>query len=281
MKKKKNASRTIISLILSFFLALLFTAILICVSFSAGLCNVEIFSHSVSDSDYYDTLYEKLNGNLEELLVQAKLPKSVGEGVLSRSQVYVDGKVYVNSVLEGKQPKIETSEIEEKLQLNIETYLEEKEISAKQVKQGVDEIIDTVIIDYKNSLEFKLVDYFKEYRNLYSTWVIRILIFSFILSAVDIFLLLCIHPRKHRAVRYVTYAALAATISNFIYTYYCVRSIQSWDVLKSGSDYSRMVEEYLRVGISQGYYISLIGAVLFLVLLTVTKLLKKQGHSRG
>ncbi|MFA9464594.1 MAG: hypothetical protein ACERKN_09930 [Velocimicrobium sp.] len=275
MKMSKYRLRNLISSLISFFLSLLLTILFLSISFRVGICSQEIFLHSVSNSDYYEVLYDKLSSHMYALLDRAKLPERVGEGVISESQVYIDGKVYINSVLKGKHPSIETTEIEDKLRSNIENYLTEQSIPLEPMKDGIDEIIDTVVIDYKNSLQFKLADYFYDYSASYATWENRILIFNLIVDPILILFLLFLHRKKHHALRYVSYAAISATIANTLFVMYRMRVVESHSILQGDTFYQQMVHSYIKDGIAQGYYISIAGGILFLISLSITQILKR------
>lgn len=274
-KANKYRLRSLIALFFSFLFALLLCLMLVAISIKGGLCSKQIFLRSVSNSDYYEVLYERLNQNMDTLLAKAKLPKKVGEGVLSESQVYIDGKVYITSVLEGKHPTIDTTEIESMLRANIEAYLTEQEISVEAMQSGITEIVDTVVIDYENSLQFKLADYFYDYTRIYHAWANKVLLVNAILDPILILLLLLMHRKKYHGMRYLIYATSSATASMLIYTSYRMHhlSIPGGDNLDGY--YQQMADAYLREAAMQGYYISLIGAILVVVCIAVTYLLKK------
>lgn len=274
MKKNQYRLRGLVCLLLSFLLTLLLGVLFLSISIQAGIGNPDIFSKSVSSSEYYEVLYEKLNTHMYSLLEKAKLPHSVGEGVISENQVYIDGKVYINSVLKGRHPVIETAEIEEKLQDNIVQYLQEQGIETEPMADGIREIVDTVVIDYNNSLQFKLADYFYEYSSLYHKWGTVVLLVNLILVPIIVFLLLFTHHRKYHGMPYISYAVLSATIINTIVTAYSQRSVKGWSILQGDEFYRQMAFNYLHEGIMQGYYISIAGGILLLVLLMVTVRMK-------
>ena len=126
MNGKRNA-RKIVSLTMSFLLTVLVTVMMIAVGFRLGICNKDIFVQNMIDNTYYETLYEDMNTNLKLLLWENSLPITLAEGVFQESQVYIDGKNYVNSALSGKETVIKTKKIEKQLRQNIETYVEENQ----------------------------------------------------------------------------------------------------------------------------------------------------------
>lgn len=274
--KSKSTSRKIVCLILSFLLSLLISAIFLCISAGIGICNVEIFTHNVADSTYYDTLYTRLNENLLTLLEQAEMPKSVGKDVLSQNQVYIDGRVYVNATLEGKHPEINTDDIEKKLLENINNYLDEKGIPKEKVEEGINEIVDTMVIDYRNSLSLKIVDYFYNYRQSFLSWIYKIVIGSLLGVILITVLLIGLYKRKHRSIRYISYAVLTASIVNLFYTVRAAGIVRQWEFAGNDSYYSKMVKEYLMEALNSGYYMTIAGIILFFVFLVLTKTLKKQ-----
>lgn len=273
--KTQHRIRFVINLILSFILTLLLTTILYSLSLRVGICNQDIFVRSVSDSTYYEELYENLTQHLNMMLEKAKLPSSVGEGVIDDSQVYIDGKVYITSVLQGKHPEIETEEIEEKLKTNIEEYLVSKDVPMDKMEAGIDEIVDSILIDYRNTLEFKMADYFYEYSQTYGHITQIVLLVSTILSLIIIVLLLMTHHRKYRGIRYISYAMISATLLNLILILQYSRQIANWNI-NTDSFYYQMIQNYLNEGTRQGYYICVGGMIVCIVLLATTRLLKKQ-----
>lgn len=279
-KRNRYKLKEWMSIFLSFLLSLLLSTLLLSISVQVGIGSQKIFVHSVSNGDYYKLLYDKLNSNMDALLEKANLPDYVGEGVISENQVYIDGKVYINSVLKGKHPTIDTTGIDKKLRKNVEAYLSEHSIPLESLKDGIDEVVDTVVIDYKNTLSFKFADYFYEYSKIYQKWGTIVLLTNVILCPIILGVLFSIHKRKHRVIRYISYATITATAINILYTILGLQYIQNLELLQGSSSYHQMAKAYLIEGISQGYYISMAGAMVFFILLAITKLLKNTKYKK-
>lgn len=275
MKEKRNA-RKITSLILSFLLAVLVSVVMITAGFRLGICNKDIFVQNMIDNTYYETLYEEMENNLKLLLWEASLPITLAEDVFQESQIYIDGKNYVNAALNGKEPKIKTAKIEKKIRQNIETYLEEKGQNTEERASEIEKIIEIVTSDYKQKAASPLADYFYQFRSRYIVVANVVLITGAILCLVIILLLLKMYHRKYRAFRYMVYAMTTAAIVNTVYTYHLTMALTIGNVVSHNSNYYQMAENYLKEAGSQGYYVSLAGGVATAAVMLLIQVMKKK-----
>lgn len=274
MSKQKRKLHFLINLILSFILTLFVTAFLIAAGVYTGICRHDNFVRQIGQSEYYESLYEKLTGQLQMMLKEAKLPEELGKDVIKESQVYIDGQVYITSVLEGKQPEIETDEIREKLTDNIHNYLAEKEIPVEYLKQGIEEIVDTILIDYRNTLEFKMADYFYEYSQRYRNTAALIMFGCGFGSLFLTIVFLLTNKKKYRGLRFVNYAVVSAAILNTVITFQAGKMLNDFSLEGEGY-YPGMMKGYLQNSYVQGYYMSVCAVLVFILLFALTLFLKK------
>ena len=274
--KNKRKARKITSLVLALFLAIIISVMMIAVSFRIGICNKDIFIQNMFDNTYYESLYEDMQNRLKLALWEASLPVSLADGVLQDSQVYIDGKNYINSVLNGKEPKSNTAKIEEKLTQNIESYLKENKSNADIAASKIEEIVNTVAADYKNSTAFLSADYFYQYQIHYVKVTNILLIAGTALCFIIIVMLLEMYHRKYRALRYVVYAVTTSTVVNTLYTAHLTKMLTVGNMISESGNYYQMVENYLIESSRQGYYVSLAGVVLTATLLLLIKVTKKK-----
>ncbi len=275
--KGKRQARKVTAFLLSLLLTIVITIVMIAGSFRLGICNSSIFVKNVFDNDFYEALYEQLDNELKYLLWEQELPIHLAEGVFVDSQIYIDGKTYINSVLNGKEPKINTTKIEETLTQNIKNYLEEKgqDIEKTSIKKKIETIVTKTTSNYKNNISFTLADYFYEFSTQYGKVTNFIFLCGGILVLGMITILLGIYHRKYRALRYVIYATVTATISNTLYTMYATKILTVANI--SGNDlYYKMVENYLKEASTQGYFISLVGVVFIITILLLIHMGKKK-----
>ncbi len=275
--KEKRQARKVTAFLLSLLLTIVITIMMLAGSFRLGICNSSIFVKNVFDNDFYEDLYEQLDNELKFLLWEQELPIHLAEGVFVDSQIYIDGKTYINSVLNGKEPKINTTKIEETLTQNIKNYLEEKgqDIEKTSVKKKIETIVTKTASNYKNNISFTLADYFYQFSIQYEKVTNLIFLCGGVIVLGIIAILLGIYRRKYRALRYVIYAIVTATISNTFYTMYTTKILTVANV--SGNVlYYKMVENYLKEASRQGYFISLVGIVFLITTFLLIHMGKKK-----
>lgn len=266
--KEKRQARKVTAFLLSLLLTIVITTMMIAGSFRLGICNPSIFVKNVFDNSFYESLYEELDNELKYLLWEQELPIHLADNVFVDSQIYIDGKTYINSVLNGKEPKINTTKIEETLTQNIKTYLEEKgqDIEKTSVKKKIETIVTKTASNYKNNISLTLADYFYQFSIQCEKVTNLIFLCGGILVLGIIAILLGIYHRKYRALRYVIYAIVTATISNTLYTMYATKRLTITNV-SGNALYYQMVENYLKEASRQGYFISLVGVVFIITIL--------------
>ena len=274
MNGKRNA-RKIVSLTMSFLLTVLVTVMMIAVGFRLGICNKDIFVQNMIDNTYYETLYEGMNTNLKLLLWENSLPITLEEGVFQKSQVYIDGKNYVNSALSGKETAIKTKKIEKQLRQNIETYLEENQ-AVSLTDSEIEKILERTSLEYQQKTAAPLADRFYQFESRYTMVTNVVLAVSAVLCLVILFFLLKMYHRKYRAIRYMVYAMTTATIVNTLYTWYLTQSLTISNIVLGNSEYIKMADKFLAEGMKQGYYVSLAGAVATVALLLMIQTMKKK-----
>ncbi len=275
--KQKRQVRKLAALLLSLLLTIITTVMMIAESFRLGICNQDIFVRNVFDNSFYEALYEQLDNDLKLLLWEQEFPIHLAEGVFQDSQIYIDGKTYINSVLNGKETKVNTTKIEETLAQNVETYLEERgeDIEKTSVKKKIEKIVNVTAENYKNNISLSLTDYFYEFCTKYEKLTNIIFLSGTIAGFITIVLLLGMYHRKYRAFRYIVYAITTAAICNTYYTMHLTRGLTVENV--SGNKlYYQMVENYLKEASRQGYFVSLAGVVLAITVLVIIHMSKKK-----
>ena len=276
----KRQARKLTAFSLSLLLTLVLTVMMLAGSFRLGVCNQTIFVRNVFDNDFYEDLYEQLDNDLKFLLWEEELPIELADNVFVDSQIYIDGKTYINSVLKGKEPKINTAKIEETLTKNGKAYLEKKaeqvgETKLKSIQKKIETIISETKQNYETNISLKLANYFYEFTTKYEKITTFILVGGLVLSAIFIVLLLAIYHRKYRALRYVLYATITATIANTLYVIY-MTTILTVSNVTGNQLYYEMVENYLKEAGKQGYFVSLVGVVLVITTFLFIHMNKKK-----
>lgn len=212
MKSKKNTIRNLTSMIFALVLTLLFFFLFLSVGLLFGVFNNRVILNKISESNYYNRVYQELEERSDEIFLSRELPVSLLDDVITLEKVYVSGRNYIENVLQNKEYKIPLTQIEEALEQSISEYMMEEGIEATpEITSGIKELVALISGEYRRSIEFQFINYISIYRK--SVYQIMKWIFplGIVCSGLFIFLLLRLHPYKHRGVRYLASSVLSSS----------------------------------------------------------------------
>lgn len=279
MKDSSKFLRKAVSVIFSFFLFLAMTTLFFIVGIYFGLFNDNNFLNKMNESNYYNEIYEKVIENVTEVLGKADIPKSVGKKVFTLKRVYIDEKNYVEQTLNGNKYTIDTEKLKSNLEKYVYQYLETENIMlTEEIATGVDNVIELSVREYERIITFTLADYYQQYKGEFSKYVPIVLGISCGLMVGLSILLLMIHKRKYRGIRYIAYSTLGAALMNLLPAVYLLLSKKYEGIQVQPKYYQNFLVSHIQSDLNMFIYVSIMGFVLFTILLLIIKFLKHNGQ---
>ena len=203
-KTKKQSSsnrkgRTIVSMILSFLIAVTLTMAALLGSLRLGFLNEKMIVRSLNVKDYYGVVCDDFYERVEDLSIPLGIPKSALEGIVDTNSMYNDIRASLEASLTGQTYQPDTGKLRTKLKENVENYAKSREIELGEAQQ-------TVLNTY---LE-QAADYYGRIHG-FAEKVITVGILGCIVFAVLAgFVLFRMYIWKHHAMRYLVYSTLAS-----------------------------------------------------------------------
>lgn len=212
MNSKKRL-RFILSSVLAFVLAVLLT----CLTYIGDLyfkgLNTGVLTSAVLKSNYCVELMEAMYIECESITLPIGLPVEVVHDIFDLEDIQKDVSASVKASVEGYEYKADTALIKGKLLRNISAYLtEEKLVLSEEQEVYLEEYVTLIEDEYKNNIEMVVVTRAMPYWNSFLKVAGIASLFITFLVIVIIVTLIKMYHWRHRALRFITYATLAAFI---------------------------------------------------------------------
>lgn len=152
---------------------------------SSTILNQDYVLNKLEETNFYVETYELVESNFENYIYQSGLDEVVLENICTKEKVEKDIKTIISNIYEGKSEKIDTTEISDKLNANIDAQNVKNSSNEKAIQQFVkqicDEYTDTIL---HTQYEDKINDIYQKatnYLNKANTIVIAVVIIDFVL----------------------------------------------------------------------------------------------------
>lgn len=307
MKDYKDMLRQVISNLYAIMLTILFVVVFIVLGLYFGVFSNHVILGKVQESNYYNEVHEELNKSAKEILAMEGLDEDLLQDVITLDRVYVSGKNYIESTLKGDsvsnsssssnqlsenaqssntstsgQASIKTDRLREDLYNNIQDYLNSQNITmTEELEAGVNEIITKIEKEYVRGIQFQFIRYISMYKSKFIGVIKWLLPITILLIGFLSWLLIYISKYKHRGVRYITYSVMASTGLVLFWSVILLvtKAYKKFEI--SPRYYNRFIESYLYQDILVFIYISGIGVIISILLISVTTFMKKHMPSKG
>lgn len=215
-KTKKQSSsnrkgRTIVSMILSFLIAVALTMAALLGSLRLGFLNEKMIVRSLNVKDYYGVVCDDFYERVEDLSIPLGIPKSALEGIVDTNSMYNDIRASLEASLTGQTYQPDTGKLRTKLKENVENYAKSREIELGEAQQTVlDTYLEQVADQYVRATKIPFIEYYGRIHG-FAEKVITVGILGCIVFAVLAgFVLFRMYIWKHHAMRYLVYSTLAS-----------------------------------------------------------------------
>lgn len=215
-KTKKQSSsnrkgRTIVSMILSFLIAVALTMAALLGSLRLGFLNEKMIVRSLNVKDYYGVVCDDFYERVEDLSIPLGIPKSALEGIVDTNSMYNDIRASLEASLTGQTYQPDTGKLRTKLKENVENYAKSREIELGEAQQTVlNTYLEQVADQYVRATKIPFIEYYGRIHS-FAEKVITVGILGCIVFAVLAgFVLFRMYIWKHHAMRYLVYSTLAS-----------------------------------------------------------------------
>lgn len=215
-KTKKQSSsnrkgRTIVSMILSFLIAVALTMAALLGSLRLGFLNEKMIVRSLNVKDYYGVVCDDFYERVEDLSIPLGIPKSALEGIVDTNSMYNDIRASLEASLTGQTYQPDTGKLRTKLKENVENYAKSREIELGEAQQTVlNTYLEQAADQYVRATKIPFIEYYGRIHG-FAEKIITVGILGCIAFAVLAgFVLFRMYIWKHHAMRYLVYSTLAS-----------------------------------------------------------------------
>ena len=215
-KTKKQSSsnrkgRTIVSMILSFLIAVALTMAALLGSLRLGFLNEKMIVRSLNVKDYYGVVCDDFYERVEDLSIPLGIPKSALEGIVDTNSMYNDIRASLEASLTGQTYQPDTGKLRTKLKENVENYAKSREIELGEAQQTVlNTYLEQAAEQYVRATKIPFIEYYGRIHS-FAEKIITVGILGCIVFAVLAgFVLFRMYIWKHHAMRYLVYSTLAS-----------------------------------------------------------------------
>ena len=215
-KTKKQSSsnrkgRIIVSMILSFLIAVALTMAALLGSLRLGFLNEKMIVRSLNVKDYYGVVCDDFYERVEDLSIPLGIPKSALEGIVDTNSMYNDIRASLEASLTGQTYQPDTGKLRTKLKENVENYAKSREIELGEAQQTVlNTYLEQAADQYVRATKIPFIEYYGRIHG-FAEKIITVGILGCIVFAVLAgFVLFRMYIWKHHAMRYLVYSTLAS-----------------------------------------------------------------------
>lgn len=215
-KTKKQSSsnrkgRTIVSMILSFLIAVALTMAALLGSLRLGFLNEKMIVRSLNVKDYYGVVCDDFYDRVEDLSIPLGIPKSALEGIVDTNSMYNDIRASLEASLTGQTYQPDTGKLRTKLKENVENYAKSREIELGEAQQTVlNTYLEQAAEQYVRATKIPFIEYYGRIHSfaekVITVGILGCLVFA-VLAGIILFRM---YIWKHHAMRYLVYSTLAS-----------------------------------------------------------------------
>ena len=267
--------RYIISIILAF---LLMISILLTVALqivSSTILNKDYILGKLDEANYYNNVYEQIKDSLAGYIGPSGLDEEVLENIYTREQVKEDINLIINNIYENKNDKINTEDIKEKLQNNIEASVGSG-LLTKENRNSIEDFIDKIADEYVQNISHD--PYFEKVGMIINKVkdmigkVEGIIIFVPIILAVVILLLNI--KQISSAIRFIAISILTSGVIGIVIKVFLETKINISNILIINDSFSEVIKNVINSILNNINTMSIIGIIGSIVLIVLTNVIK-------
>ena len=142
--------RLIFQYIFTFILAMSVLVLILINIFSSTILNENYIMSKLDEEDYYNKIYESAKSNFENYINQSGLDEEVLNDIITKEKIEKDTKIIINNLFDGTNTEIDTDEIKNKLNENIDNSLGRKKTATEE--KAINEFVNIICNEYKTTI---------------------------------------------------------------------------------------------------------------------------------
>lgn len=115
---------------------------------SSTIFNKENILEKLEETNFYEETYKLVKSNFENYIHQSGLDEIVLEDICSEEKVEKDIKIIISNIYEGKNEKIDTTEISEKLNENID----KQNVRNSKTQAPIEKFVEQICNEYTDTI---------------------------------------------------------------------------------------------------------------------------------
>ena len=279
-KKKRNSlpptkkGRTIVSMILSFLIAVALTIAALLGSLRLGFLNEKMIVRSLNVKDYYGEVCDYFYETVEDMSIPLGVPASTLDGIADTNTMYNDIRESLEASLTGQTYLPDTAKLRTKLKENVESYAKSQGRELDESQQAVlNTYIEQVSDQYARAIKIPFVEYYGRIHSFAEKVMMAGIAGCLIFALLAGIILFRMYVWRHHAMRYLVYSTLASgMMTGLVPTYFLIAQDYKRFVIEPEYLYQFMVT-YVTNGllIFEGFAVFFFG-VSVLLLLRITSM---------
>lgn len=124
----------------------------VCVNIaSSTILEQDYLISKLDETDYYSRVYEYVESNFKNYIYQSGFDEEILEDIVTKEKIKQDTKIIVKNIYEGTDIKLNTDEIKENLNKNIEQYMITNKLHVKN-KSSLESFVNMICEEYEDTL---------------------------------------------------------------------------------------------------------------------------------
>lgn len=147
--------KLIINILIAFFLTVIIIVDSIAIFAQNTILSEEYVLSKLDENAYYEKVKTDLDNEFENYLYQSGFPKEVFENLYVDENLKEDVNLVIDSLYKGTEVQINTNHISERLNYNINEYLEKEKIDLNDEEKNNIDIFESLVSElYSDKINF-------------------------------------------------------------------------------------------------------------------------------
>lgn len=142
--------KRILQYIVATILALAILALIIINILTSSILSKEYVLGKLQEQNYYEKTYNEVESNFENYINQSGLDEEVLKDIVTKEKIQKDTKIIINNIYNCMDEKIDTEEIKDNLNKNINNSLNRKTTATE--KKAIDTFVETICSEYETTI---------------------------------------------------------------------------------------------------------------------------------
>lgn len=278
--KKNRMLQKAVSVILSFFLAVLFFVIYVGMTLWLGYLPGNLWKRQIADKQYQTEIAAEAEQKLTDLLMGKGIPENVAKQMVEQEKLSEACRTAVSRAFSNQEQSDDWYESRrETFQADLKKHLaiyfsQNQVVETESMKAEIENTVADAGWIYQRYIYPNWLSRMKEYRESIRHGMMAGMVTAVILAAICMILLLTLYHYKHRAVRFICYSIGTSCILSIPFLYALYRNSWLEQAGIASSAYRKMIGQICTNGMWTGIFLLGVQVLLLLMSGSLVKRLK-------